>query len=90
MVDNTSIPAANFEELRQELQSSFHDIKERLDRIERKLAGGPVAGTAQGKRDDLKRWTSLFATKFGMKILRTVAKEALPKNGKARQPVFDS
>lgn len=84
MVDHTNTAAPDFKDLRQELQSHFHDIKERLDRIDRTIASNPVGGTAQGKRHDLKRWTSLVATRFGIKLLRTVAKEAMPKNGRSK------
>lgn len=63
------------------LQNNFEEVEERLDRIER-LICEQTKGVGQGKRVDLRRWTSSVATKVGIRLIRGLAKEAVPKNGR--------
>ncbi|KAM0714191.1 hypothetical protein Q7P37_009978 [Cladosporium fusiforme] len=64
------------------LQNNFEEVEERLDCIER-LIYEQTKGVGQGKRVDLRRWTSSVTTKVGIRLLRSLAKEAVPTNAGA-------
>lgn len=81
MCNDRVINNNDLETLLSVLQNNFEEVEERLDRIER-LICEQTKGLGQGKRADLRRWTSSVATKVGIRLLRGLAKEAVPKNGR--------
>jgi hypothetical protein len=80
MSDGETLCISNFEKLLQVLESNSARVEERLDRIEQLIRDQTVV-TSQGRRTDLRKWTSSVATKVGVRLLRKLAKEAVPKNG---------
>jgi hypothetical protein len=80
MSDNSNLCTGDIERLLDALESSISRVEKRLDRIEQ-LVRDQAAGTSSGRRTELRRWTSSAATKVGIRLLRTLAKEAVPKNG---------
>lgn len=84
MCDEKFINAHDLEKLLSVLEHHFSEVNRRLDRIEQVICER-TSGTGQSKRADVRRWTSSVATKVGIKLLRTLAKEAAPKNGRQRQ-----
>lgn len=84
MCDQNVLDANDLEKLLSVLDNHFSEVNRRLDRIEQVIYER-TSGTGQSKRADVRRWTSSVATKVGLKLLRTLAKEAVPKNGRQRQ-----
>ncbi|KAM0715420.1 hypothetical protein Q7P37_008918 [Cladosporium fusiforme] len=82
MCNDGVINSSDLEKLLSVLQNNFEEVEERLDRIER-LICEQTKGVGQGKRADLRRWTTSVATKVGIRLLRGLAKEAVPKNAGA-------
>ena len=81
MDDDKSFNTSEIEKLCFVIESKFGEVKERLDRIER-LVSDQAPGACQGRKTELKRWTSSVATKVGIRLVRALAKEAVPKNGR--------
>jgi hypothetical protein len=80
MSDDSNLCTSGLEKLLDALESSVSRVEKRLDRIEQ-LIRDQAIGTSPGRRTELRRWTASAATKVGIRLLRTLAKEAVPKNG---------
>ena len=80
MSDVSNLCTSDIEKLLDALESSVSRVEKRLDRIEQ-LVRDHATGSSPSKRTELRRWTSSAATKVGIRLLRTLAKEAVPKNG---------
>lgn len=71
---------SELEKLLNALESSVSRVEERLDRLEQLIREQAISARSGG-RTELRRWTSTAATKVGIRLLRSLAKEAIPKNG---------
>jgi hypothetical protein len=80
MSDNSNLYTSDIERLLDALESSVSRVEKRLDRIEQ-LVRDHTTSTSPGRCTELRRWTSSAATKVGIRLLRTLAREAVPKNG---------
>jgi hypothetical protein len=80
MSDDCNLCTSDVEKLLDALESSISRVEKRLDRVEQ-LLRDHATGSSPGRRTELRRWTSSAATKVGIRLLRTLAKEAVPKNG---------
>jgi len=80
MSDDGNLCTSDVEKLLDAFESSVSRIEKRLDRLEQ-LVRDHASGSSPDRRTELRRWTSSAATKVGIRLLRTLAKEAVPKNG---------
>lgn len=80
MSEDGNLCTSDVEKLLDALESSVSRVEKRLDRIEQ-LVRDHATGSSPGRRTELRRWTSSAATKVGIRLLRALAKEAVPKNG---------
>lgn len=84
MSDDSNVGTRELGKALDVIESSVGRVEKRLDRIEQ-LIRDQGTESASGRRVELKRWTSSVATKVGIRLLRTLAKEAVPKNGELPQ-----
>jgi hypothetical protein len=80
MSGDGNLYASDVEKLLDAFESSVSRIEKRLDRLEQ-LVRDHTSGSSSDRRTELRRWTSSAATKVGIRLLRILAKEAVPKNG---------
>lgn len=80
MSDDGNLRPSDVEKLLDALESSISRLEKRLDCIEQ-LVRDHATGSSPDRRTELRRWTSSAATKVGIRLLRTLAREAVPKNG---------
>lgn len=80
MSDDGNLCTSDVQKFLDAFESSVSRIEKRLDRLEQ-LLRDHASGSSAGRRTELRRWTSSAATKVGIRLLRTLAKEAVPKNG---------
>jgi len=76
MSSDSNLCTSDIEKLLDALESSVSRVEKCLDRIEQ-LVRDHATGSSLGRRTELRQWTSSAATKFGIRLLRTLAKEAV-------------
>ena len=80
MSDDGNLCTSDVQKFLDAFESSVSRIEKRLDRLEQLLRDHAL-GSSPGRRTELQRWTLSAATKVGIRLLRTLTKEAVPKNG---------